>query len=61
MQKLPAKILRLQGWEVLDLAESEFKSWDYDHRVQQIKGWLRAAKDKQVEKGVLPKEQPTYV
>ncbi len=30
MQKLQTKILKLEGWEILDLAESEFKSWDYD-------------------------------
>ena len=30
MQKLPSKLLKLEGWEVLDLTESEFKNWTYD-------------------------------
>jgi len=30
MQKLPGKLLKLEGWEVLDLTESEFKDWTYD-------------------------------
>ncbi len=30
MQKLPTKVLKLQGWEILDLTESEFKNWTYD-------------------------------
>lgn len=61
MQKLQTKILKLEGWEILDLAESEFKSWDYDQRVQQVKGWLKAAKEKQISKGLIPKEEPKYV
>lgn len=61
MQKLPSKILKLEGWEVLDLAEAEFKSWDYNDRIKQIQGWLRAAREKQIQKGILPKETPKYV
>lgn len=44
MQKLPSKIMKLEGWEILNLAESEFKDWTYEERVSQIKGWLRDAK-----------------
>ena len=46
MQKLPGKLLKLEGWEILDLTESEFKNWTYDERINQIQGWLRAAKEK---------------
>lgn len=46
MQKLPGKLLKLEGWEVLDLTENEFKNWTYDQRVSQVQGWLRAAKEK---------------
>jgi hypothetical protein len=46
MQKLPSKLLKLEGWEILDLTESEFKNWTYDERINQIQGWLRAAKEK---------------
>jgi len=47
MQKLPSKILKFEGWEILDLAEAEFKTWDYEDRIKQIKGWLKAALEKQ--------------
>jgi hypothetical protein len=46
MQKLSAKVLKQEGWEVLDLAEKEFKSWTYDQRIQNIQGWLREAKER---------------
>ena len=44
MQKLPAKILKLEGWEILDLSEKEFNNWTFDERVGNIKGWLKEAK-----------------
>lgn len=46
MQKLPSKLLKLEGWEILDLTESEFKNWSYDERIKQIKGWLKEAKER---------------
>ena len=61
MQKLPAKILKHDGWEIYDLSEKEFKSWDYNDRVKNIKDWLRAAKDRQIEKGIVPAVKPVYV
>jgi hypothetical protein len=30
MQKLPSKIMKLEGWEIMNLAESEFKEWTYE-------------------------------
>jgi hypothetical protein len=33
MQKLSAKVLKQEGWEVLDLSEKEFKNWTYDQRI----------------------------
>ena len=53
--------MNLEGWEVLNLNESEFKEWDYNDRLDNIKGWLRQAKQRQIDKGVLPKEPPRYV
>ena len=61
MQKLPAKVLKGEGWQIYDLSEKEFESWDYEDRVKNIKDWLRAAKDRQVENGVLPKNPPEYI
>lgn len=61
MQKLPAKVLKGEGWQIWDLCESEFESWDYQDRVDNIKNWLRAAKERQIENGELPREPPEYV
>jgi len=34
MQKLPSKLLKLEGWEILDLTENEFKNWTYEERIK---------------------------
>uniref|UniRef100_A0A7S3IRH5 Uncharacterized protein n=1 Tax=Strombidium inclinatum TaxID=197538 RepID=A0A7S3IRH5_9SPIT len=56
MQKLPSKLMRYEGWEVLDLAEKEFNNWNRDDKINNVKGWLLEARAKQAEKGVCPKE-----
>jgi hypothetical protein len=61
MQKLPAKILKHEGWEILDLAEKEFNSWTFDQRVANITGWLREAKARQVKKGIVSDKPKQYV
>lgn len=61
MQKLPATLLKQEGWEVYELTEKQFSQWTYDERVHNIKEWLRQAKLRQVEKGVIPKEPIEYV
>lgn len=61
MQKLSAKILKGEGWQIYDLGEDEFNSWDYHDRVTNIKEWLKAAKERQIENGVIPRESPTYI
>ena len=61
MHKLPAKVLKLHGWQVYDLSEKEFESWDYKDRVDNIKNWLKAAKERQIENGVIPREPPQYI
>ena len=48
MQKLASKVLKGEGWQIYDLSEKEFESWDYEDRVKNIKDWLRAAKDRQI-------------
>jgi len=53
MQKLSQKVLKYEGWEVLDLTEKEFRSWTYDDRIKNIQGWLREAKERQIKKGIL--------
>ena len=61
LQKLPAKILKGEGWQVYDLSEKEFESWDYNDRISNIKEWLKAAKERQIVNGVLPRVPPQYV
>jgi hypothetical protein len=53
MQKLSAKVLKHDGWEILDLSEKEFKNWTYDQRVANITGWLKEAKERQIKKGII--------
>ena len=43
------------------MSQKEFKSWDYHERVKNIKEWLRAARERQIEKGIVPAVQPVYV
>jgi len=52
MQKLPGKLLKLRQWEVLDLAEKDFRDWTTDDKIGNLKGWLLEAKQRQIKKGV---------
>lgn len=61
MQKLSAKVLKHEGWEVLDLTEKEFKAWTFDQRVANVTGWLKEAKDRQIKKGVIEAKPRQYV
>ena len=61
MQKLAAKVLKHEGWEILDLAQKEFKNWTYDERINNIKGWLKEAKEKQIKKGIIEAKPRQYV
>ena len=53
LQKLGSKILRYENWEILDLSEKDFEDWRTQEKVDEIKGWLIEAKDRQIKKGVL--------
>ena len=44
-------MMRLQGWEVLDLSEKQFRDWKTQEKVDNVKGWLKEALDRQVKKG----------
>jgi len=46
MQKLSSKVLKHEGWEVLDLSEKVFKNWTYHERIQNVSGWLKEAKQR---------------
>jgi hypothetical protein len=56
LQKLPQKILKLWGWEILDLSEEDFREWKTQEKVDNVKGWLKEAKQRQVEKGLIEAE-----
>lgn len=61
MQKLPGKVMALEGWEVLDLSEKVFKDWTYDEKIMNVKGWLKEAKERQIKKGIIPAVPKVYV
>jgi hypothetical protein len=61
MQKLASKVLKHDGWEILDLSQKEFKNWTYDERINNIKGWLKEAKEKQIKKGIIEAKPKQYV
>jgi len=60
MQKLASKVLKYEGWEILDLTEREFKNWTYHERVQNIVGWVKEAKQRQIKKGIIEATPPKY-
>lgn len=43
LQKLPGKILKLYGWDILDLSEYEYSDWSRHDKIENIKGWLKEA------------------
>ena len=61
MHKLPQKVLKHEGWEIYDLPEKEFKSWTFDQRINNVQGWLREAKERQVKKGIIEAKPKQYV
>ncbi len=61
MQKLAAKVLKHEGWEILDLTEKEFKNWTYDQRISNVTGWLKEAKERQIKKGIIEAKPKQYV
>ena len=52
MQKM-CKLLQHEDWEILELSEKEFKNWTREEKIENVKGWLKEAKAKQVEKGLI--------
>lgn len=42
-QKL-TKLLKHEGWEILDLSEKDFKNWTREEKMENVKGWLKEAK-----------------
>lgn len=61
MQRLSQKVLKHEGWEILDLTEREFNAWTFDQRIDNVKGWLKEAKARQVKKGIISDKPKQYV
>jgi hypothetical protein len=40
-------MMKHQGWEILELSEKEFNSWETHNKVNNIKSWLKEAKERQ--------------
>lgn len=58
LQKMASKLLKYQDWEILDLSEQEFRNWQTQEKIDNLKGWLREAKQRQIEKGVCKEYSP---
>lgn len=41
----------MYGWDILELSEYEYKDWTRHDKIENIKGWLKEAQQRQVEKG----------
>lgn len=60
-QKLDGKIMAYEGWEVLNMSQKEFDNMNSADRDTLFRDWFNQAKEKQIEKGVIPREKPQYV
>ena len=61
MQKMASKALKYEGWEILELSEKVYMDWTLEEKINNIQSWVREAKQRQIDKGVLPKEPKIYV
>jgi len=50
---IPSKVLKLQGWEILDISYTQFIEMGRDNAIKYLKEWLTLASDIQVEKGII--------
>ena len=46
-------MLKFEGWEILDLHEGVFNNWTFNERLDNIKGWVKKAKARQIKKGIM--------
>jgi hypothetical protein len=38
--------LKYEDWEILDLSEKEFDNWTTKEKIENVKGWLKEAKER---------------
>lgn len=60
-QKLDGKIMGYEGWEVLNITQKEHDAMFVYEKNDFYKGWITTAKERQIEKGIIPREPPQYV
>lgn len=60
-QKLDGKIMGYEGWEVLNISQKEHEDFLTEDRLKFYRDWIVTAKEKQIEKGIIPREEPQYV
>ena len=56
--KLASKLLKHEDWEILDLSETDWRNWKQQEKIDEVKGWLKAAKERQIEKGIAKEYAP---
>jgi hypothetical protein len=61
MSLLPGKLLRYEGWELLDLYYNEFYEMGKYSAINLLREWFKVARDNQIDKGIIPKSLPKYV
>ena len=44
--KLASQLLKHEGWEILDLSQTDFDDWKQQEKIDEVKGWLKEAKDR---------------
>lgn len=45
--------MKYEGWEMLDISETEFNEMESGYRDNFFRSWLKSAKAKQIEKGII--------
>jgi hypothetical protein len=50
-----------EGWEVLEVTQKEHDAMFITEKNDFYRGWIITAKEKQIEKGILPREPPQYI
>lgn len=53
--------MKYEGWEILELSEKEFNNWTYDERLNNVIGWVKEAKERQIQKGIMDRVPKQYV
>ena len=53
--------MKYENWEILDLAEHDFEEMKWADKDSYIRQWLISTRDKQLEKGILRKDDKYFM